>query len=79
MSQTGPCRCLRQALGLLALPLDKKNACSAQQQDARCCEEAHKLLPSPSHALLLQGLCGAVCFWVDVMDPLDARFPGYEL
>ena len=27
----------------------------------------------------LQGLGGAVCFWADMMDPPDARFPGYEL
>ena len=29
--------------------------------------------------LVMQGLCGAVCFWADLMDPSAARFPGYEL
>lgn len=27
----------------------------------------------------LQGLAGAVCFWLDVLDPPHAAFPGYEL
>ena len=27
----------------------------------------------------LQGLAGAVCFWLDTLDPEHAAFPGYEL
>jgi hypothetical protein len=27
----------------------------------------------------LQGLAGAVCFWLDTLDPQHAAFPGYEL
>ena len=29
--------------------------------------------------LTWQGLAGAVCFWADMADPANARFPGYEL
>lgn len=27
----------------------------------------------------LQGLAGAVCLWLDTLDPQHAAFPGYDL
>ena len=35
--------------------------------------------PSSRCMYSLQGLAGAVCFWLDALDPEHAAFPGYEL
>lgn len=52
----------------------------AQQFALFAAQHWQQLYPVPdAPASLFEGLAGAVCFWLDVLDPPHTAFPGYEL